>query len=129
MTSETIQKYSKYSTPKLKLKAQTVFNAWIRKRDEGQPCINCGKYRTLQAGHYFAAGKYGSVRFNEDNVHGECVSCNYFNSQSHAQGYRTNLIAKIGVNSFERLEKIAMYHRTTKDDRFYFIEIIEKYKK
>lgn len=126
MTSETIQKYSKLSTPKLKLKAQVVFNKWIRERDKNQPCINCGNYRTLQAGHYFAAGKHSNLRFNEDNVHGECLQCNYYNSQSHAMGYRVNLEKKIGKERFENLEMLSKT-RVTKDNRFVFIEVIEKY--
>lgn len=130
MDTNIILKYKNISTPNLKKKAQIVFNAWIRKRDEGQPCINCGKYKKLQAGHYFAAGKYNSLRFNEDNVHGECLQCNYYNSQSHAQNYRPNLIKKIGIHRFELIERISQSQnqRITKDDRFLFIEIIEKYK-
>ena len=131
MTSETIQKYSKYSTPKLKLKAQTVFNAWIRERDQNLPCINCGRYTTLQCGHFFAAGKYNYLRFWEDNCHGECVSCNYFDSQSHAMKYRPNLIKKIGQERFDRLtfESLRTDKRQYKHSRFELIEIIERYKK
>jgi hypothetical protein len=127
MTSDTIQKYQKYTTPKLKLKAVDIFNAFIRKRDQDEPCINCGKYLRLQAGHYFAGGKHNNLRFDEDNVNGECKSCNYFDSQSHAHKYRVNLIKKIGQERFDRLEMLSKI-RSTKDDRFLFIEIIEKYK-
>ena len=127
MTSDTIQKYQKYVTAKLKLRAQREFNAFIRKRDQDQPCINCGSYSKLQAGHYFAAGKHNNLRFDEDNVHGECLKCNYFDSQSHAHKYRVNLIKKIGQERFDRLEMLSKI-RSTKDDRFYFITVIEKYK-
>lgn len=129
LTIEQIKKYSKYSTPALKLKAIKVFNAYIRERDKDQPCINCGKYKTLQAGHYYAAGKFNALRFNEDNVNGECLSCNYYNSQSHAQGYLPNLIKKIGKERVEQLEYIAQATRSWKDNRFEFIAVIEKYKK
>ena len=127
MTSETIQKYKHLTTARLKEKARQYFHIWIRNRDQDLPCINCGRYTTLQAGHYFAAGKYNSLRFNEDNVHGECLQCNYFDSQSHAQKYRPNLIKKIGQERYDKLELIAKTQRSHKDNRIEFIEIIEKY--
>jgi len=127
MTSETIQKYSKYSTPKLKLKAQTVFNAWIRKRDEGLACISCGSYNTAHASHYLSAGNYSFLRFHEDNVHLSCLKCNTF-LHGNLIEYRKRLIVKIGIERVEYLENMAAIHRTTKNDRFAYIEIIEKYK-
>jgi sRNA-binding carbon storage regulator CsrA len=48
----------------------------------------------------------------------------------HAQNYRPNLIKKIGIHRYELIERISQSQnqRITKDDRFLFIEIIEKYK-
>ena len=126
MEAKIIQKYSKYSQPQLIKKAQIVFNKFIRERDIDQPCINCGNYRKLQAGHFYAAGFYSSLRFDEDNVHGECLQCNYFNSQSHAQGYAVNIIRRIGE------ERVNLLHQKAKKtafkwDRFSLIEIIDRY--
>lgn len=126
MTSQVIQKYSKTTTANLKLRAQKAFNAWIRKRDSDQPCISCGKFTTLQAGHYHSAGKHNHLRFNEDNVNGQCLRCNYFDS-SNALKYRMNLVKKIGEARVKKLDNMAMDRATHKNDRFYFIEIIEKY--
>lgn len=111
--------------------AQRHFNAYIRKRDEGKPCINCGKYRTLQAGHYFPTSTYSGLRFNEYNCAGECLACNYYNSQSHSYGYRVNLEQRIGKEKFDALElSAAAYKRSGKKwTRFELLEIIEKYKK
>jgi len=58
--------------------AQIVFNTYIRLRDKGKPCVSCvkklvGKY---DAGHFFSVGSYPNLRFNENNVHGQCVECN-----------------------------------------------------
>lgn len=127
MTSDQIQKYNKYPTPKLKLKAQTVFNAFIRKRDEGLPCISCGSYNTAHASHFMSAGNYNYLRFNEDNVHLSCVKCNTF-LHGNLIEYRKRLIQKIGQERVEYLELMGTIHRTTKNDRYFFIEIIEKYK-
>jgi len=110
--------------------AQRHFNKFIRERDKNLPCINCGKYRTLQAGHFFPTGTYSGLRFDEDNCHGECLQCNYYNSQSHAYGYKENLIIKLGLVRFDKLEQKAAYYKRhgRKWDRFELIEIIEKYR-
>jgi len=123
------KKYDKYSTHQLRLKAGLKFRAWIRKRDEGKPCISCGRYTDLEAGHYYSAGHYPSLEFNEDNVHGQCDRCN-----RHLHGnqieYRKGLIERIGGDRVEMLDTIAgVYKRTGyKHDRFRLIEIIQKYK-
>lgn len=110
--------------------AKRHFHKWIRERDKDLPCINCGKFRTLQAGHFFPTSTYSAIRFHEYNVNGECLQCNYYNSQSHAYGYRVNLEKKIGKEAFEKLETLAGYWKrhTKKWDRFELIEIIEKAK-
>lgn len=128
LSAKTIQRYKKYSVADLRNKAQVKFNAFIRKRDEGKPCINCGKYKKLQAGHFFPTSTHPHLRFNEDNVHGEDLQCNYYNSQSHSYGYRVNLIKRIGQERFNALEFLANRKVGNKPDRFLYIEIIEKYK-
>jgi phage anti-repressor protein len=57
---------------------QKVFNTYIRTRDKNKNCISCnkkliGKY---DAGHFFSVGAYPNLRFNENNVFGQCVHCN-----------------------------------------------------
>ena len=110
--------------------AQRYFNKYIRKRDLNKPCINCGKYGKLQAGHYYPTSTHSGLRFNEDNVHGECLHCNYFNSQSHAYGYQVNIQKRIGSKRFEKLMLSAGHYKRypRKWTRFELIDIIEKYK-
>ena len=121
--------YSKKTVAQLRAIAVTHFHKYIRNRDEGKPCISCGSFTTLQAGHFYSAGNNPSVRFNEDNVHGQCKKCNYFLS-GNLIPYRQNLIEKIGQERFDKLElNIQLSKRTSyKWDRFYLLEIIEKYK-
>ena len=121
-------KPTKPTTAKAKKKAQDVFNKWIRQRDKDLPCINCGKYTTLQAGHFYPTSAFPHLRFNEHNTNGECLSCNYYNSQSHAYGYKPNLIKKIGQENFDKLELLSKMRVFAKDNLFYFQEIIKKYK-
>ena len=89
--------------PKLTEKAQKVFNAYIRKRDSELPCISCGQFRTLQAGHYVPVRGGSYLRFNEWNVNGECEYCNGFDD-FHLIGYRKRLINKIGIDAVKWLE-------------------------
>lgn len=97
--------------PKLKNKLQEVFNEYIRLRDQGRPCISCGEMKPLQAGHYFAVKGYDGLRFDEDNVHGECAGCNCFD-ESHLIHYGVNLEHKIGVEKYiELYEKAEHYKR------------------
>ena len=85
--------------------AQAAFNRFIRTRDEGQPCISCGRHHTgqIHAGHYLSTGARPELRFTEANVHAQCAPCN-----NHLSGnivlYRKGLIAKIGLEAVEALE-------------------------
>jgi len=105
------------------------FHKFIRNRDQQQPCISCGKFTTLQAGHFYSAGHHPSVRFNEDNVHGQCKRCNYFLS-GNLTPYRENLIKKIGQERFDKITLNVEMSRKFgyKWDRLNLISIIDKYK-
>jgi hypothetical protein len=85
--------------------AQTVFNAYIRARDEVEPCISCSRYHQGQyhAGHYLSVGARPELRFNPLNVHKQCAPCNNHLSGNIAL-FRINLIKKIGLEQVEWLE-------------------------
>ena len=122
-----VSKYANKSTPYLKKKAQEVFNKWIRLRDAEQPCISCGKYTTLQEGHFYSAGKHNHMRFLEHNCNGQCLQCNYFLS-GNLLPYRENLIEKIGLEAVEHLDFLSKIRTVQKDQKWLYIEIITKYK-
>lgn len=98
-------------------RAQAAFNAWVRERDSGLPCISCGRFHTGQnhAGHYRPAGSNPELRFEPDNCHLQCAPCN-----SHLSGnltnYRPALIAKIGLERVEWLEGPHEPKRYRKED-------------
>lgn len=92
--------------PKLKAECQEVCNEYVRLRDYGKPCISCGKHNILQAGHFFAVKGFDALRFDEDNIHGECAGCNCFN-ESHLIGYHDNLIDRIGKSRVNALKQLA----------------------
>jgi Bacteriophage Lambda NinG protein len=127
LTTAIIKRYAKLSVPKLKLKAQNIFNAWIRERDAGASCISCGSFKADQAGHFYAAGSFNHMRFLEDNCHLQCLQCNYF-KHGNLIPYRINLIQKIGLERVEKLDLLAADKGIHKDDRYFFIEVCEKYK-
>lgn len=114
--------------PKLIEKAQRAFNTYIRKRDSGKPCITCGKYKIEHACHFYSAGHYSALRFNEDNVHGGCLQCNYF---KHGAGneYRRNLAIRIGEQRILLLDAVATRQRVKKWERIELMQIISEYKK
>ena len=91
---------------------QAAFNAWIRMRDAGQPCIACGRYHQGQnhAGHYRSVGSCPELRFEPDNVHLTCQPCNVHLSGNLIQ-MRIGMIKKIGLARVEWLEG---YHEPKK---------------
>lgn len=94
--------------PELTKKAQQAFNRYIRLRDRGLPCISCGKPlgsepNSYDAGHYRSVGSSPHLRFDENNVHGQCKHCNCHLS-GNVVAYRQGLIGRIGLAEVERIE-------------------------
>ncbi len=117
------------SIPQLKKLAEKHFNKFIRLRDQDKPCASCGRYTTLQAGHFYSGGHYSALKFDEDNVHGQCVRCNM-----HLHGnlieYEKGLRRRIGNDKVEMLHvKAGAYKRTGyKWDRFFLQNTIDTYR-
>lgn len=97
--------------------AQAAFNRYIRQRDEGLPCISCGRHHKGQvhAGHYMATSIRPELRFDERNVHLQCAPCNM-----HMHGnlimYRIGLIDRIGLAEVEELEGPSTYRKYTSQE-------------
>lgn len=126
--SAVIRKYSKRTLGNLVVEAQRHFNAYIRSRDLGRECISCGGWHKLEAGHFYSAGKYQALRFDETNVHGQCRSCNYFKSGNLLE-YRKRIINRISTEQLKRLDEVAaITMRGYKLERIFVISIILKYK-
>ncbi|MEN8639608.1 recombination protein NinG [Pseudomonas sichuanensis] len=92
--------------------AQTAFNAYIRERDAGLPCISCDSLPSdhdlitgsrWDAGHYRSVGACPELRFEPLNVHRQCVKCNR-NLSGNAVEYRIRLVKRIGAEAVEFLE-------------------------
>jgi hypothetical protein len=96
--------------PDLIAEAQVAFNAFIRARDAGQPCICCGKPfepqrpgGSMDAGHFRSRGAAPQLRFSEDNVHGQRKNCNRPGGATYA-AFRAGVVARIGPARVEALE-------------------------
>lgn len=85
--------------------AQAAFNAYIRERDHALPCISCGRHHggDNHAGHYRTTAAAPQLRYDEDNVHKQCCTCNTYQHGNIVE-YRINLIKRIGEERVGRLE-------------------------
>lgn len=131
---ETKKKLAEYETiPQLKARLQTVFNLFIRLRDElaGYPCICCGKWpkgdASLRGGqwdacHWKGRGAHDHLRFNEDNVHRGLKDCNKFGHHD----YRGGLLNRIGLDRVLALESD---HAVIKWTRDFLLEKIDYYQR
>lgn len=88
-------------------RVQDAFNAWVRERDHGLPCISCGRHEheikndpcggTWDCGHFLTRGAHPELRFEPLNAHRQCKRCNSFKS-GNATRYEEYLIARIGAD-------------------------------
>jgi len=107
--------------------AQQAFNAFIRARDQGRPCISCGalpgpRYGgSMDAGHYRSTGSAPHMRFHLLNCHAQCKRCNRDLSGNPVE-YRKALVERYGEDRVAALEH---------DDRSpqYRIEDLKRIKK
>lgn len=115
------------SIPRLLAKCQRLHNEFIRLRDKNDACISCGSRNELQAGHYYSAGHYSALRFDEINTNHQCKKCNYFLSGNQIE-YRKGLIRKYGEERVLMLEQSADLRRVKRWSRFELDILCEYYK-
>ena len=122
--------------PDLIKEAQREFNAYIRARDAGKPCICCGQPLSLDSvatstggdfdcGHYRSVGSASHLRFDERNAHGQRKRCNRYGA-GRAVDYRVGLIGRIGLAEVEALEADNRVHKWTREE---LIEIRDRYRR
>jgi len=106
---------------------QKIFNAYIRERDKGKPCISCGRteLKKVNAGHYFSSGGHKNVTFNEDNVHLQCEYCNQYLS-GNLLNYQIGIEKRIGGERLLTLHEEA--HKPRKYTREELKELMKEYK-
>jgi hypothetical protein len=83
---------------------QKVVNTYVRMRDKEKGCVSCGVTligKKFDAGHFLPT-TYQFLRFNEDNIHGQCVHCNQHRHGSQYE-YAIGLEQRIGVDRMQWL--------------------------
>lgn len=92
-------------TSRLRKKLTTIFNKYIRLRDRAAGCISCQIRPVQNAGHFRSTGRapHGSMRYDEQNVNGQCIYCNY-TLGGNEEGYKAGLVRKYGPGIIERLD-------------------------
>lgn len=91
---------------------QVIFNKFIRLRDKDNGCISCNKPLSSKydAGHYYSTGSYPELRFNENNVHAQCVFCNQ-HKHGNLLEYRIQLKKRIPVEDYVALNMMKGHPR------------------
>ncbi len=99
-------------------KCEEACNSFIRARDLGQECISCDTVlgrEMYHAGHYRSVGSAPHMRYNELNINGQCIQCNYHKA-GNVIPYRVKLVKKIGVEAVEKLESDNSVKKYTIDE-------------
>lgn len=85
----------------LEKKLDKIFSEYIRLNYSDDwgfcTCVNCGKrrfWRDIDAGHFYSR-RNKSVRWDEMNVHPECMYCNRFSSEPKI-GYMNYMLETYG---------------------------------
>lgn len=86
---------------------QILVNKYVRQRDLGKECISCDTILTekikYDAGHMYPT-TYQFLRFNEDNIAGQCVRCNR-DLHGNISEYRPKLEERIGSERLQWLHE------------------------
>ena len=87
---------------------KTRVHKYIRLRDKHKPCISCGCEWSddFDAGHFYPAGKYTSIKFDLHNINGQCIQCNRY-KEGNFDEYSLNLPNRIGIANYNKLVKRA----------------------
>lgn len=107
----------------LKKEAWKWFSKYIRQKDK-YICYTCGKEGN-HAGHYVPQSKGNALRFDERNVHCQCVSCNNFKGGNQVV-YALNLERDYGPGILQEFDSVknAIYKPTHEELQ----GLIDKYK-
>ena len=119
----------KKSKAKLRKELTGVFNKFIRLKDKGKPCISCGEYRVLYAGHFYPVGAFPepTICFDERVVNGQCFECNN-EKGGNEEGYKLGLISRHGSEIINELESLKLKARTIKWASWEYEQRIKHYK-
>lgn len=115
----------------LKINVRTICHDYIKLRDKGRPCVSCGApwNPDFQAGHFYKAELFSTLKYHWANIHGQCVRCNGFLDGNH-QEYSLRIHERIGSDGVNELKELAAMDKQLnfKWDREELKKIREYYK-
>lgn len=87
---------------------KTIVHEYVRTRDKGKPCISCNApwKENFQAGHFYPAGNFETLKYNTDNIHGQCQQCN-LHLEGNFENYSLRLSERIGLQRYEEIVRLA----------------------
>lgn len=119
----------------LRNKCWEIFSEYIRRREadeEGMTaCISCGArkhWKELDAGHYVPKSISLILRFNERNVHQQCVSCNRWR-HGNLTAYALALQKKYGPSILSELDEIKRQGEGYRISNGEYEQMIENYRR
>ncbi len=111
-------------------KLDRVFSKWVRYSAAGKKgyckCVTCGKLappENVHAGH-FVDRTYKCTRWDERNVHPQCISCNTYH-EGQKDEYALFLQRKYGAGILEDLNRAK--HQICKFSDLLIKEMIKEY--
>ena len=109
---------------KLEAKCRVIVQEIARIRDRHDGCISChmpANYGGQWHGsHFRPAGNHSAVELHLWNIHKGCAQCNLFKG-GNIEGYRPNLVKKIGA---ARVEWLEAQNQPTRRSREYLLRFM-----
>ncbi len=118
-------------------RAQAAFNEFVRLRDHDKPCVSCGITNppmkhggAWDAGHFLSRGAHPELRFEPDNCHKQCKSCNGNKHEGKKESIRQAYEAELRNNRIgnDRVDWLKGPHPVPKLTREYLTEVWETYR-
>ena len=105
--AKVIDKYEKQLKASL-INTKMQVHSFVRERDKFKPCISCGvQWNDLfQCGHHYKSETFETLKFNLDNLSGQCRKCNLF-LEGNFDNYALNLPNRIGEERYNELVRLA----------------------
>jgi hypothetical protein len=99
-------------------------NKLVKLIDENKPCISCGSYEPLEAGHFKSVGAFVNMQWYIHNIHGQCHYCNQHLS-GNSKAYRIGLERRYGIDYVEMIESFNVNNKLLKLNRYDISEMIK----
>jgi len=100
------------STAQLIQVCQVKFNAYVRARDKGLPCISCGAPHPTDAGHLFKKSTRPAMRFDSRACYAQCRECNSMHDGNY-ENFCKGIAARHGVEFLTEVIQDANNSRKT----------------